>query len=237
MIRDRSAKRHPGSRIELTRGTLDFTALHSGSKSRRVGHMPPVVATRPRWGALLASVRAQGPRRSAIRRVIQINRLGNAKRGIASPIARMQWFRAPVWASRDRMTFRVKERTACDNLFQSRWRPSCFAPGRYPHRPITRAPRESTGLFGRVFPRVGRRFVRSAIMRVAAPSGAGVSPLERSDVEIRKSSKRTCPNFEISKADAIRLQIRHMRGMAELRPAVVRALAKPRRGRRQGYPS
>jgi hypothetical protein len=149
--------------------------------------MPTVAATAAPVGRFFKDCE-RIPCRTARGRLIQIDGPGRAKRGIASPIARMQWFRPPVWANRDRMTLRVKEGTTCDNLFQSPWRPSCSAPGRYPQRPITHAPRESTGLFGQVFPRVGRRFVRSAIMRVAAPSGAGVSRLERSDFEIRQIS-------------------------------------------------
>jgi hypothetical protein len=80
---------------------------------------------------------------------------------------------APACAGRDRMALRVNGRTKCDILFQSPWRRFCSAAGPWPRRPTTRALRESTECFEQVFPRVGPRFVRAAIMRGAARFDAG----------------------------------------------------------------
>jgi hypothetical protein len=122
----------------------------------------------------------------------QKSNLGTAKRSVATSTAHVQWFQRAACADRDRMTLPVNRRTKCDILFQSPWPRFCSAPGPWPRRLTTRVPRESTGLFEQVSPRVGRRFVRSDIIHAAAHSGAGASLLERPDFRNPADSMEKC---------------------------------------------
>jgi hypothetical protein len=141
-----------------------------------------------------ASLRSSARPRESIRapEPSQKSNLGTAKRSVAGPTGHVQWFQRQACADQDRMTLPVNGRTKCDILFQSQWQRFCSAPGPWPPRLTTRVPRESTGLFEQGFPRVGRRFVRSDIIRVAAHFGAGASRLERPDSEIRQIPMEKC---------------------------------------------
>jgi hypothetical protein len=124
-------------------------------------------------------------------------------RTFASLVAHVRWFRRQRARDRARTAPRVNGRTKCEILFQSSWRRFCSLAGPWPRRPTTRARQESTGCLGQVFPRVGPRFVRAAIMRGAARFAAGASPPRRQDFEIRRIYQRSMSSFEISKVDAI----------------------------------
>lgn len=77
-------------------------------------------------------------------------------------------------ARRNQTARRVNGRaTKCDIGCRSRWRRLCSASDPLERRQTMRTGRGSTGRFAPVSRRGGRRFVRAAIMRGAAHSGAG----------------------------------------------------------------
>jgi hypothetical protein len=163
-----------------TRGQGPGVGCPSHLLTPACGCMPSVASMRRQasrqifWGTPIAVGAAARERIPARESDLERNACATRNRTFATPVTHVRWFRRWHARGRDRTALRVNGRTKCEILFQSPWRWFCSVAGPWPRKLTTRARQESTGCLEQVFPRVGPRFVRAGIMRVAARFAVGV---------------------------------------------------------------